>query len=190
MGAEPNRNHTRLAMAVVLAALIVAAAIFASFYLGTQKTVTETTVSTSTTTVTSSVVYPLNTTYTTYASFTYTPTGPVRVESVEATQSSPQANDQRFVAFAVTAKPGTSGTYELEFSTGGYMLTGSEPVQCAFLGELIAGNGHPDYTLPGGCLTIAETSTSNASSPTIPGIAYPIYDNLLYFRVIGVINSQ
>lgn len=91
------------------------------------------------------------------------------------------------VAFAVTARPGASGTYQIEFSTGGYMLTGSEPVQCAYLGQLIAGNGEPDYTLPGGCVTFAEANTT--SSVTIPGISYPLYDGVIYFRVVGIINS-
>lgn len=97
-------------------------------------------------------------------------------------------NEGAVVAFAVTAKPGTSGTYELSFS-GNYMLAPSEPVECAYYGTLVVGNGQPLYVFPGGCISYAVTGTGTGSLPSISGISYPILTNTLYFRVVGLINS-
>ncbi len=52
MTTQPSRSYTRLSIAIVVAALVIGAAFFASPYLGSQKTVTETT--TSITTITGS----------------------------------------------------------------------------------------------------------------------------------------
>lgn len=95
-------------------------------------------------------------------------------------------NEGAVVAFAVTAKPGTSGTYELVFS-GNYMLTPSEPVECPYYETLVAGNGNPLYVFPTGCVSYIVSGMGNL--PSIPGIQYPILTNTLYFRVVGVINS-
>ncbi len=45
MTSQPSRSYTRLSIAIVVAALVIGAAFFASPYLGSQKTVTETTTS-------------------------------------------------------------------------------------------------------------------------------------------------
>jgi hypothetical protein len=101
----------------------------------------------------------------------------------------PESEDEgAVVAFAVTAKPGTSGTYELGFS-GNYMLAPSEPAECAYYGTLVAGNGHPLYVFPGGCVSYVVSGTATGNLPSIPGIQYPVLTNTLYFRVVGVINS-
>ena len=97
-------------------------------------------------------------------------------------------NEGAVVAFAVTAKPGTSGTYELGVS-GNYMLTPSEPAECAYYGTLVAGDGHPLYVFPEGCLTYNTQGTNTSNSPTIQGVPYPILTNALFFRVVGVVNS-
>lgn len=54
MTTQPPRNYTRLAVAIVVAALVVGAAIYTSSYFKTTKSVTETITSRSTLTVTSS----------------------------------------------------------------------------------------------------------------------------------------
>lgn len=88
------------------------------------------------------------------------------------------------VAYAITAKPGASGTYSI--SLGGFEL-GSEPESCGSNGELIAGNGQPNYALIGGCITYSTTSAQG--SFTIPGVGYNILSNNIYFRIISVTNS-
>jgi hypothetical protein len=101
----------------------------------------------------------------------------------------PQNEDEgAVVAFAVSTKPGASGTYELVFS-GDYMLAPMEPAQCYYYDTLVAGDGSPLYVYPTGCITYAVTGTSTASLLSIPGIQYPILTNILYFRIVGVINS-
>jgi len=99
-----------------------------------------------------------------------------------------EENEGAVVAFAVTAKPGTSGTYELSFS-GNYMLASTEPVECPYYGTLVAGNGQPLYVFPTGCLSYITSGTNTSSLPTIQGVQYPILTNTRYFRVVGVINS-
>jgi len=97
-------------------------------------------------------------------------------------------NEGAVVAFAVTAKPETSGTYELSFS-GNYMLTPIEPAECAYYGTLVGGDGHPLYVFPGGCLTYNTNGMNTSNMPSIQGVTYPILTNTLTFRVVGVINS-
>jgi hypothetical protein len=105
-------------------------------------------------------------------------------------------NEGSVVAFAITANTGASGTYELGIS-GGYawMLGSSEPLQCGYYGELVAGNGQPNYVSPTGCITYSttsmsgtETTSSSSNYHTIPGIPYALLSGNLYFKVIGVMN--
>jgi len=103
----------------------------------------------------------------------------------------PQDEDEgAVVAYAVTAKPGTSGTYELDFS-GSYMLSPGEPMECVYYETLIAGSGNPLYVYQYGfgCITYAFTGTATGNLPSIQGIQYPILTNTLFFRIVGVINS-
>ena len=94
------------------------------------------------------------------------------------------AGEGTLVAFTITAKPGASGTYSI--SLGGFELA-SEPASCASNGELIAGNGQPNYALIGGCITYSTTSTQQ--SFTIPGVGYNLLSNHLYFRITSMTNS-
>jgi len=89
------------------------------------------------------------------------------------------------VAIAITAKPGASGTYSI--ALGGFEVGGSEPDSCGSNGELVAGNGQPNYALIGDCITYSTTSAQ--SSFTIPGVDYNILSNSLYFRITDVSNS-
>ena len=108
-------------------------------------------------------------------------------------------NEGIIVAFAVTAKTGASGTYQLGYlpssSLATWMLAAQEPEQCGYYGQLVAGNGQPSYVQPTGCITYtttnesSSTATSNSSAPTIPGISYQLISGDLYFRVVGVAGS-
>ena len=94
------------------------------------------------------------------------------------------AGEGTLVAFAITAKPGASGTYSI--ALGGFEL-GSEPESCGSNGELVAGNGQPNYALIGDCITY---STTSAQQPfTIPGVSYNLLSNNLYFRIASITNS-
>lgn len=94
------------------------------------------------------------------------------------------AGEGTVVAFAITARPGASGTYTVGIE--GYEL-GSEPDSCGGNGYLIAGNGKPDYGLSGGCITYSTTSAQG--SFTIPGVTYNILSSTVYFRMLSVTNS-
>ncbi|HXW95842.1 MAG TPA: hypothetical protein VEJ19_09075 [Nitrososphaerales archaeon] len=100
------------------------------------------------------------------------------------------ADEGAVVAYAVTAKPGASGTYEVAFS-GDYMLSPSEPEECYYYATLVAGNWSPLYATTNfdPCITYAFTGTTPGNLPSIPGVEYPILTDTLYFRIVGVINS-
>lgn len=97
------------------------------------------------------------------------------------------------VAFAVTAKPGASGTYELSLLRGGsneYVLGSQEPETCGSYGQLVAGGGQPNYVYQfGGCLTYATVNTSYSPSYTLAGVPYPLLPGDIFFRMVGVANS-
>ena len=251
MTAQPPRNYTTLAAAIVVAAVIIAATVFVALgsSITVTKTVPEARVTTETATMTSisteimTVTSPENAslladcltsqqvnvpwfgTLVTKSSspavicvqlYEFNSTSPITVNttglisiqgsqpiqgggrgsvsgtgnfSVVASQSQvvlggpTNAGEGTVVAYAITAKPGASGTYSI--SLGGFEL-GSEPDSCASNGELVAGNGQPDYALIGGCITY---STTSAQSFTIPGVGYNILSNSVYFRIISVTNS-
>ena len=94
------------------------------------------------------------------------------------------AGEGTIVAYAIMSKPSASGTYMI--SLLGYEL-GSEPASCAGNGELVAGNGEPNYALVGGCITYSTTSSSQ--NFTVPGVGYNILSNHLYFRIVSLTNS-
>ena len=108
-------------------------------------------------------------------------------------------NEGTIVAYAVTAKAGASGTYQLGYlpssSLNTWMLGSQEPEQCGYYGQLIAGNGQPSYVQPTGCITYTSTHQSNStttissSSPTVPGIPYQLISGDIYFRIVGATNS-
>jgi hypothetical protein len=123
-------------------------------------------------------------------------------------------NEGAVVVYNLTAKAGASGDYQLGFFSypglGGdaWMLGSQEPLRCGYYGELLAGSGQPDYDQgTGGCITYATTSSTTiclcptspaacpcasesiSSSPSIPGIPYPLMSEYLYFRIIGTTNT-
>ncbi|MDA4134019.1 MAG: hypothetical protein OK441_00420 [Thaumarchaeota archaeon] len=101
-------------------------------------------------------------------------------------------NEGAVVAFSLTANAGTSGSYELGLfpstSFGLWLLNPQEPEQCGYYGELVAGNGFPDYAQStGGCLTYPPSGLP--SSHTVGGVPYELMIGDLYFSVTGVTNS-
>jgi hypothetical protein len=110
-------------------------------------------------------------------------------------------NEGATIAYGVTAKSGSSGTYWLSFlkSSGlsAYVLDPQEPMSCAFDGELVAGSGQPDYTQGfNGCITYtttnqsgSTTTTSSTSTPTVPGIPYSLTTGYIYFEIVGAAGS-
>lgn len=105
------------------------------------------------------------------------------------------ANEGTVVAYSITAKPGASGTYAVGLP--GWLLGGRDGgvfgAACTD-GQLIVGNGQPNYLSGGSCLvmvTSSSSSSTNAGSTqsfTIPGASDP-YSNTLYFKVIYVTNA-
>jgi hypothetical protein len=107
--------------------------------------------------------------------------------------ASSNVNEGTLVAFAVTARAGASGTYELGLlpSQSGalntYMFGVQEPEDCGYYGLLVAGDGQPNYAqATGGCFTY---NTSSAGLITVPGIPYGLESGDLDFRIVGVTNS-
>lgn len=103
------------------------------------------------------------------------------------------SNEGTVVAFGVTAQLGASGTYQLGlFSNGSneYNLGSQSPDTCGSYGQLVAGDGQPDYVYQyGHCLTYATVNTTYSPSYTLPGVPYPLLPGDIYFRVVGVTNS-
>jgi hypothetical protein len=92
------------------------------------------------------------------------------------------ANEGTVVAYAITSRPGASGTYALG-------VEGNEPggLSCTDYGELIAGSGEPNYAIMGTCVVFGSDGPTHTF--TIPGISYPLLGNTLYFRFITLANS-
>jgi hypothetical protein len=109
-------------------------------------------------------------------------------------------NEGTMVAYALEANSGASGTYQLGFfssaSFSSWLLGPQAPESCGYYGELVAGNGQPNYAQNlGGCLTYPTSYLSSSVSSgissyyTLPGIPYPLLVGNLYFRIVGVTNS-
>jgi hypothetical protein len=241
MVSQQPRSYTRLATAIVVAALVIGAAIYASSYAGKTTIVTNTSTVTATTTVSNTTgsallagcvnaptpdlgfgtvtagmsspalvcvqLYYYNST----APLTENITKDLLVYSLQTTSEgnenvtttadaasnfsiSPSQfqlviggptneSEGTVVAYAITAKEGASGAYQLGF--GGMLLTAKNPETCNYFGQLVAGNGKPDYAQYINCVYF----TPSAPSSTVPGISYPLTDGDVYFRIIGVINS-
>lgn len=96
------------------------------------------------------------------------------------------------VAFAVTAKPGASGTYQLDtrLQVQGEGETPPTPVrlgsdypgQCGDYGVVVAGNGEPNYSGQDIHCTVWATSTTGW---TVPGVPYKLDSGYLYFRIVA-----
>lgn len=110
-------------------------------------------------------------------------------------------NEGIVVAFSIVSNAGASGTYEVGIFGSpalDHWMLGSEPEQCGYYGELIAGNGQPNYAQPAfnGCITYTVTSGNSTESTssislyhTVPGIPYQLVNGDLYFRIVGVTNA-
>ena len=110
-------------------------------------------------------------------------------------------NEGSFVAFSILSNAGASGTYEVGiFGSSGldHWMLGSEPEQCGYYGQLIAGNGQPNYAQPAfnGCITYTvtsgsstETTSTSSTNNTLPAFPYQLLNGNLYFRIVGVTNS-
>ena len=105
-------------------------------------------------------------------------------------------NEGVTVAFAVTAKPGTSGTFFLGFLPSAFVLGPNEPQRCNYYGLLVAGSGQPRLGDTPLCTTYVTTSlsasagaTGSSSTFTLPGISYPLLSGDVYFRIVGVASS-
>lgn len=81
-------------------------------------------------------------------------------------------NEGAVIAWAIKAKPGASGSYQLGFSAD-YILNQGEDAQCGVgsTGEVIAGTGHPSYLFTGfsGCIleTFLGTPPRNSTKYTV-----------------------
>ncbi|MDG6995976.1 MAG: hypothetical protein JRN52_08635 [Nitrososphaerota archaeon] len=110
-------------------------------------------------------------------------------------------NEGVVIAYEIKSIHGASGTYELGFiSSSGtdHWLMGSEPEECGYYGQMVAGNGQPNYVSPTHCITYTVTTMNTPSSSettnssgyhTVSGVSYPLLNDNLYFRVVGVANS-
>jgi len=96
------------------------------------------------------------------------------------------------LALAITAKPGASGTYQLGVaqSPRGFQLGSGGPFYCGPNGDLVAGNGQPNY-MPSAETQICVTMIAGANSTqfSIPGLSYTVPGGVLLYRIIGLTNS-
>lgn len=123
-------------------------------------------------------------------SFSGAPNFTVSVSQSQLTIGGPtDENEGAIVAYAVTAKAGASGSYQLGFLPSGRPDTwvlSQEPEQCGFYGQLIAGNGQPSYVQGTGCIVGAPGRTTYR---TIAGVPYALVDGYIYFRMTGTSSS-
>jgi hypothetical protein len=107
------------------------------------------------------------------------------------------SNEGTLVGFTITAKPGASGTYQLGFLPSAYLKGNQAPESCGYYGQLLAGDGSPNYaqllvhciTYNASYVSTSYVSTSGSSVMTIVQDGYPPVNGYLYFRVVGVTNS-
>jgi hypothetical protein len=113
------------------------------------------------------------------------------------------ANEGIVVALAITAKPGTSGTYWVYMTGGNSNSEQTNPPAGTLLalyladevgeniaptGVLVAGTGQPDY-VPSGVTEVGQGARNCTSSFTIQGVAYDICPDIIYYRITNVTNS-
>jgi len=100
-------------------------------------------------------------------------------------------NEGAVIAYALTARPGASGTYELDFPSFSYNFPGLD--SCGYYGEIVTGNGEPSYLNTGftGCITY---SVSNTAGAVTNGTKYTVIDDRvlinggIYFHISGIAN--
>jgi len=105
-------------------------------------------------------------------------------------------NEGAEVAWALTAMPGASGTYEFKFNSVSYVFVNGEPEDCGSYGQIIAGTGEPSYLNTGfeGCITYTHVNVTTNSTKytivTIDGSASQVLMNgAVYFQISGFTNS-
>jgi hypothetical protein len=100
-------------------------------------------------------------------------------------------NEGAVIAYALTARPGASGTYELDFPSFSYNFPGLD--SCGYCGEVVTGNGQPSYLNTGftGCISY---SVSNTAGAVTNGTKYTVIDDRvlinggIYFHISGIAN--
>jgi len=77
-------------------------------------------------------------------------------------------NEGAVMAYAITAKPGASGTYEILFSAT-YLIEPEGPEQCGYYGVLSAGTGTPNYVTTdfSGCIIYSSNGATNSTKYTV-----------------------
>jgi len=89
------------------------------------------------------------------------------------------------LAYSITAKAGASGTYQVALQR--YQLGPQGPWEDCANGDLVAGNGQPNYVPPNeGCLPIL---ISGGTQFSIPGLGYTVPGGILLYRIISLTNS-
>lgn len=76
-------------------------------------------------------------------------------------------NEGTVIAYSIKSIHGASGTYKLGFvSSSGldHWMMGSEPEECGYYGQLVAGNGQPNYVSPTHCITYTVTTMNTLGS--------------------------
>ncbi len=98
-------------------------------------------------------------------------------------------NEGAVMAFAMIAKPGASGTYQIGLGST-WVLGPGGPEQCGYYGELVAGPGQPNYINKGfsGCIayTVSFSGTAATNSTKYPVLNnYVLYNDALYLQISG-----
>jgi len=96
------------------------------------------------------------------------------------------------IFYAILSKPGASGTYELGLfpssSLSVYMLGPQESESCGVYGQILAGDGRPNYAQENvGCMNVVNVGGLQYK---VPGIPYQLRLGDTYFRMDGVTNTS
>jgi hypothetical protein len=98
-------------------------------------------------------------------------------------------NEGAVMAYAMIAKPGASGTYQIGLSST-WVLGPDGPEQCGYYGELVAGTGQPNYIIRGfsGCIaytvSFSGSTVTNSTKYTVLN-NYVLYNGDLYLQISG-----
>ncbi len=105
-------------------------------------------------------------------------------------------NEGAEIAWALTAKPGASGSYELNFNSVSYVFGNGGPAECGSYGKIMAGNGEPSYLITGfqGCTTYTTGNiTTNSTKYTVVSVdgflSQVLMNGDVYFLIAGWTNS-
>ena len=97
------------------------------------------------------------------------------------------------MAYSVAAVAGASGTYPIALflakGLSAWMFGSQGPESCGSFGQLVAGNGEPNYDQGfGSCITYATENQPAGiqGNITVPGVPYQLIKGDLYFALSGV----